>query len=228
MPKKKSKIIPFEDGPKIEEPEEIRTSLDAAREALGIPHLKFDHSFLRGELISVLDGNGAVQTLLEDRQHPVLPLLDSHWLGLQLKFRTTLSQAEIRSASMIVLKGEAYESKVPLLRAEWERATDDESRAHAQPHWHVYMSLVGFSQSLPRITLAPQAEPWAYGASQTGQQTWTGGGLGKFHLAMAAQWHDGGSHYCEPTAAGLGHWIRGCIVYTRQQLTYVSRKARLS
>jgi hypothetical protein len=194
MPKK-PKIIRIEDGPHIEEPQEVGSSLAAAREALRLPHLKLSHSFLRGELIFVLDGPGAVQANLENRRHPVLPLLDGHWLGLQLKFRTALSRAELRSASLIVLKGQgAQEPKVPLLRAEWERPLEDESRSHAQPHWHVYGSPQPY-RDLDRPEPAPRVEPWTFEASRPRSlQVVPGDGMSKFHLAMASQWHVEGSH----------------------------------
>lgn len=225
MKKKKPKLIEFDDGPKLEVPEELESSLTAARQALSNPHLRFKHDFIGGDLISILSGNEEVPALLENRTHPVLPLDDFHWLGLQLRFRTALSHAEIRSVSLIVLRGDrALAPKVPVLRAEWQRAGDEESRAHAQPHWHVYSALVAATRS---PLMEAESQPWILKDAPE-DSTLSLDGIERFHLAMAAQWHggDGGSHYCDPTATGIGNWLRGCISYTRQQLAYVRRKAK--
>lgn len=219
----------------------VRPCLREMRAVLGLEDLSFQGAAPeRGESEIVLASSSPTSGFA-DRPYPVVPFVGrkafSYWLALALKFQRDASLL-LTSASIMVFEGPASDpQKVPLLRAEWHEW--DKPGVHAQPHWHVYASaLAEMAQIFPE-GFAPEEAPVLEFGSETAEprdfdedafeavaatQPSPSMRLAEFHYAMSARWHvaDGCQERLSSTAV-LTNWLGGCIRYTREQLTYISR-----
>ena len=151
--------------------------------------------------------------------YPVLPLLTTDdaafWFAVALRFGSSLGRFQLKHASILIFKGfPADPDKTPLVRAEWDEA--DPAGPHAQPHWHVYPSALARPEaaSFEAIKALEGAAGEPAGRTLEGE---------RFHYAMSAAWHlDGGSHQSRLSEDGLLKWLPGCVLYTRNQLVYLS------
>jgi hypothetical protein len=188
-----------------------------------------------GHLSFVLDGPSAVDAGEGDALR-VLPFLEAqglrYWIGVQLKFIASRGDSDFLSASIVIFQGAlANAAKNRVLRAEWERSRASRPGPHAQPHWHVYMSVPGSSRPEPVTTLELAGDDGIVGGeSRRGAHVAREMAMTRFHLAMAARWHIAGLEaedaiYQAPTDDNVAEWIGNCVEYTRRQLSYVSDKS---
>lgn len=169
-----------------------------------------------------LSGPNAIPAEGGDRPYKVLPLDDAlrFWITCTLRFRPERMKAQLIEVSIVFFRGGVTSPKQPILRAEWDCIAHFSDADHAQPHWHVYQAsspipdrdMSGPGEMDPVRTLDERPEPDAQRAS-------TDVGGSNFHLAMAAQWHEYGSHRIPLTVDGVTAWVERCVNYTRSQLT---------
>jgi hypothetical protein len=171
-------------------------------------------------------------TAIARNRYSVLPLLTTKksrfWFAVVFRFKAGLRDSRLINVSVVVFEGEAVNQyKTPLLRAEWDEWID--TSKHAQPHWHVYSSTVDtlvssndFVAGSENKALEDFGEEKLDPSGPTLSSSWLD--ADHFHFAMAAQWHSETteSHQVQLSEDGLLKWIEGCIVYTRDQLIYLS------
>jgi hypothetical protein len=194
-----------------------------------------------------LHGPGATQAVAQ-YEYTVVPFLATqrarYWLAVSLDFHSPRGSriTYLTHVSLLIFEGLATDQrKRPILRAEWDCKEDYLNDKHAQPHWHVYSSLVNrekeYSGSLAFDEVdsahdfsAQQASPAQDFLAEpdhgqaADQQAWLGGEL--FHFALAARWQ---LPISEPQnekldLLRLGNWIKRCLSYTLEQLIYVDGK----
>ena len=189
---------------------------------LNNPSLSFHTDALaRGKQKYLLTGSGASQATIGNRNYPVL-LLDTingeiFWLAIVLIFGFANRIQFLDSVSIVVVKGLAFDSKIPILRAEWDCSDDYLNAPHGQPHWHVYPSAILNSnletEDVLEIATDPAVNIEDYPSTRS---------LPYFHFAMATRWHEGDTrvHGNLEYVDSLTGWISGCVQYTREQLMY--------
>jgi hypothetical protein len=175
----------------------------------------------RGKQAFLLTGAGSSQATVGNRNYPVLFLAvvngELFWFALVIVFGFANRIQFLESVSMVVVKGLANDSKVPILRAEWDCTDEHLNQIHGQPHWHVYPSAILNSNLETDTILDILTDPGTDTDSAPGTAS-----LPYFHFAMATRWHEGqtSAHATLEYVDGLTEWISGCILYTREQLLY--------
>lgn len=174
---------------------------------------------------------------LERRSYTLHRLLKidsySYWVACEIELHSVLSEHRFSGVSLVVVLERERDSWEPVLRAEWERSRQDTPGQHAQPHWHVYSTTAEHQARRQLVAiegseLVPVTEEFTPIDSDdvaSGEQQATL----NLHLAMAARWHLHGAaspQYEAPDETKVGAWVRGCLEYTRGQLTYLVRKER--
>lgn len=146
---------------------------------------------------------------LERRRALAIPFGDgpTHRVAAECFSRTGPRAEQIFSGlSIDVLRLELQSGPVePLLRVEWQAQEAPEDCAHAQPHWHVYGSVL-------------QDEPLTESYADTS--------LERMHFAVAARWHEAVAApiYVTLDDTNLDRWIKGCLSYVWAQLQYLRRR----
>lgn len=211
------------------------------QKATGIPWVRFkpvsaDRS--RKNLME-LSGKGTTQAIADGQEHVVVPLLDRYWVAAKLEFD---NEPNVKKLCLISVQLFIFQSslasevvKVPLLRIEWDCRRGYLLDKHAQPHWHVYNSLVNatvdhveatdFDEESPVLEIEPPlGDVIDLPATQTGGQSALPQGH-RFHFALAADWQkpvtDPPRQNHELILAELGNWIEWCLTYTKGQLKHV-------
>ena len=200
-----------------------------------------------------LNGIGASLAFARE-QYNVVPFLitrrTQYWLAASLELDSPpgTSISHLVHVSLLVFEGLfSDEQKRPVLRAEWYCKGDYRRNPHAQPHWHVYSSLLNQesvysndmfdgSIAVQDFSVAEQAndvkdfgavsDDWQ--ANDQDPTTWPDGD--KFHFAMAARWQSPSSgprselqnDLLDPSQ--LGNWIERCLSYIVKQLKYIDDK----
>ena len=232
----------------------VRMCQAALKKVIELPWLVFEsvESNLPRKNIRRLTGTGAIRAT-DRHEYLVVRLLETrraiYWLAASLDFYSPLGShgPRLTNISLLVFEGSLATEQVkrPVLRAEWDCTMDYRKNEHAQPHWHVYSSLLDqetaysktstFGESIPvrDFSVVEQANDVVdFGAapddSQASDQvhpTWPKGD--KFHFAMAARWQSpsSGPHshlqneILDPNQ--LGNWIERCLAYIVHQLKYI-------
>lgn len=173
----------------------------------------------------LLCGVDATKAEAGDRAYEVIPFCrvgaKTYWLATSLDLVDDRGH-RLANVSLVVFEGEATDPlKTPVLRAEWDSEYPDAAGLHAQPHWHVYSSQL--AQTRPgeraRFRTLTDAKPFVPDGSERQRDA-----NGRFHFAMASQWHvtGRGSHRFDLEADGLYKWLDGCLSYIRSQLISLS------
>lgn len=189
---------------------------------LGLQYLRFekiygDYSNSRREKLTLrLKAPSSVEALEfeADRIHLVLPFLRTrhaqYWLGgtLELSIPSGKRKTFLTQVSLIVFESVVAQEdeKRAVLRVEWDCSKHYRRHDHAQPHWHVYSSLLNpgindlgalafkedpLIQNFPRNEQAiNEWDPAAatIGAQSESEEELAWAGSPKFHFAMAAHW----------------------------------------
>jgi len=173
-----------------------------------------------------------------------------YWLSMYMVFIPFDSKVKLQQMGLIIFKGEAADyEKEPFFRAEWF-TPDDVNNPHAQPHWHIYGSLIrpelfpketimddfpaemeevkDFSEKIVAKTDAEEIR--IFGETDSSSEDTleliretVSAGSNKFHFAMAASWHVDDEHqrYFN-NERSLADWLRRCIGYIQHQLHHIS------
>ncbi|MGA3009480.1 MAG: hypothetical protein ABSD72_04395 [Terracidiphilus sp.] len=187
-----------------------------------------ERKLTHNEIAFVLRGPGEVS--ITDTQLAVPLNIDAenpYWLGANLTFEPFLGKYALKSVSIKVYRGLATDTKLSILRAEWDTPNSNSTFLHAQPHWHAYPAILQTSQSQP-IQSRENAEaiteiPTEIIVEEVPLPT---NDISDFHLAMASSWHlpKIGSHQlllCDEEE--VVSWIEGCTRYVIDQLEYLSQ-----
>lgn len=185
-------------------PREIDLCRKRIAKLLDNPAVSFQKTQHRSVLDFQLSGRFQLPAEATGRQYTVLPLLQPDsipfWVAVVLRYSFERGVLNLSTASIVIFRGLATESKTPLLRAEWDKLPPP--RPHAQPHWHVYSSTHSTGEATPNMEIV--------------------------HLAMAARWHAAGNdkepHYTEPTGDMIVSWIDGCLSYLQSELLLLLKK----
>lgn len=251
MPKAKVEVKKF--GIPVSSAKEISSRCTRAlQKKLEISNLRFQgEEPQRGES-ELLLSHGSATTGFAERTYPTVPFLErgavTFWLAVALKF-VRRDQLLLTSASILLFEGSASDpEKKPLLRAEWHEWESPD--LHAQPHWHVYASVLeGMASTFPEGFNTEEAPVRDFGGNlapndlsedavhefgnetvpvaQKEQDTATrlGQKLAHFHYAMSAQWHTLPGRCQERLVQPdmLVSWLSNCTLYIRDQLIYITR-----
>jgi hypothetical protein len=147
------------------------------------------------------------------------------WLGGALIFKRELGVYWLKSVSLLIFKGDAFdERKTALLRAEWDNP--EPGVMHAQPHWHVYPRFIGKLEEKAELEedtdvsiFEPSESKPEYEIQDSDWPT-----SANFHYAMASTWQTTGINSHQEKLNDLNYllnWLRGCITYTREQLAWL-------
>jgi len=174
-----------------------------------------------------LNGNNISRASAGERAYHVIPFLPlsngiTYWLAVGVQVDIIKGVYKFRDASILIFEGTALdESKTPILRAEWGLS---ENGLHAQPHWHVYPSYI--NKEITPFIDSSKVETSIFTPEQTTEDdSDTTHFLSKFHFAMEARWHlNNREHVIEFTESGLVNWLRGCLEYTKSQLSYMMKE----
>lgn len=194
----------------VEDPKEvIEPCRRVLRKAFG--DIGFSKKDLAGNVVMFSMTGSEASTGVARSTYPVVPLIRksyaTYWLGAVFQFRFEQGRFRLISASLLVFKGQAYDPiKQPMLRAEWDSLLLGDPSQHAQPHWHVYRSVI--REELELIEAG-------FGASDSEELEAV-----KFHFAMCSAWYkESESHQEKLNEIGkLLSWLQGCISYTRRQI----------
>jgi hypothetical protein len=217
-----SKIKPLS----VKEIDNIDDITKACRKAIGEAITNRQLSFQterigRGKLRSLLIGAESSQATIGNRNYPVFLLTEVNaelfWLGVVLLFGFKDRIQYLESISLVVVKGLAFDNKVPILRAEWDCGSEYLEAVHGQPHWHIYPSAIINKNLESDEILEALTNPHEDFNEMPSNQN-----LPKFHFAMATKWHEGSrtAHADLEEVSSLTAWLQSCINYTRQQLIY--------
>ena len=213
----------------VEQPNQVTSPvLRAIREALGYNEIGFEPVGLaRGEIKFELSGT-PIRAMARE-SYAVFPLLqleaELFWLGAALVFDGELGNYRLKSISLLVFKGEAFdERKITLFRAEWDNL--ESGTIHAQPHWHVYPRVIEsrVSVDMDSDTLASHSDLLDFQVESTVEEDPEWGTASNFHYAMSSRWAiEGiGHHQAHLTEIDdLIRWIKSCIGYSRDQLRWL-------
>jgi len=213
--RKRTSHRPGAERPQIIKVQDTKEITDVCRRALGAVvgdrHLGFnERRRARNTFVYSMTGSETSTGLARD-VYPVVPLLrktyTSYWLGTVLEFKFEEGYFRLMSASLIVFRGDAFDpNKRPILRAEWDALTDEDTSEHAQPHWHVYRSSVDEDSDVPYETSGDSE-------GQESQNT-------RFHFAMCSKWLEEADVHQEKLdeMGKLITWLESCIRYTRRQI----------
>lgn len=202
----------------------------AVNQVLGRSDLAFNIQPARqGEVVYALTGVGQTSAKAE-RTYPVVPYLflgeKSYWLAVRLELSYVSGGRTLSGVAVLVFEGSAGdEEKVPLIRAEWAHWDESTSAQHAQPHWHVYQSVLDERIRQPSAGFQTESEMREFVPGQT--ESPKSEVMNKFHFAMGARWHDmdgGESHKQSLKVAGVQKWLEGCLTYTLGQLRFLHSK----
>jgi len=188
----------------------------------------FNEKLMSGKYVRYsLEGiNGSIAE--EKNSYFVLPLLpsrtgDYYWVAITIGFLFDKGDYCFQEESLFFFEGMRLNTnKKPIIRAEWSERKSD--CRHAQPHWHVYPSYISkiitplfdevvqpidFGQTLSDEEIKDKSQEWEEGK--------------RFHYAMASRWHseDERAHQEEMTKEKLEKWTKGCLVYVKDQLSYI-------
>jgi hypothetical protein len=213
----------------VDRPSKVTTPvLRVLKEILGNNSIKFDEIVLANDEIKFeLSGSASKGTAREKYSVFLLDQVGTEllWLGGALIFKRELLVYRLKSISILIFKGEAFdERKTALLRAEWDNP--ESGAMHAQPHWHVYPRFIGkpeegsrFEEEASVSVFAPSEDAPKYEAQDSEWPT-----SADFHYAMASTWQTNGINFHQEKLNDLDYllnWLRGCIVYTREQLVWL-------
>lgn len=212
----------------VEQPTQVTTRvLRALREALGDKSISFEEvRLVRDEVKFELSGS-PIRAIARD-SYAVFPLLrlevELFWLGAALVFERRLGTYRLKSISLVIFKGEAFdERKTVLFRAEWDEP--EPGTIHAQPHWHVYPRLIGDKVSLvAESSNRNESDLLDFGREMTVDEDPEWKTASNFHYAMSSRWAiEGiGNHQANLSEIDdLVRWITSCIGYSRDQLRWL-------
>jgi hypothetical protein len=163
----------------------------------------------------------------------VLPFLPSsagefYWIAITFDFIFERGNFCFQEVSLLIFEGASNDNvKQPILRAEW--SDKDPDSKHAQPHWHVYPSYLN-RVVIPLFDEGNQPIDFdSKFIEKNGDiypQEWEEGK--KFHYAMASRWHleNSNAQKEEITFEKLSLWIKGCLIYIKEQLSYVENRSQ--
>lgn len=169
-----------------------------------------------------------VQAIARDKYSVFLLLsaAELFWLGTTLVFKRELGRYHLMSASLVIFKGDTFDEKTPLLRAEWDNPDPTTTIEHAQPHWHVYPRFINRdwtnSQMVDTVTFQ-SFDLTAAGATHSDVEDLAWPTSANFHYAMASTWHSE-ANGCQEKLNELSRllgWLTGCISYSRNQLNFL-------
>lgn len=214
----------------VEDPDEIITRvLKAFRYALGDKTIGFEKVTLARDEVRFQLSGSPIRATARDR-YSVFSLLrlqaELFWLGAALVFKSKLGDYELKSISLVIFKGDAFdERKTTLFRAEWDNP--EPGAIHAQPHWHVYPRFIENKTNLEAngSELTPHQTDFVDSETEIEEDEhskWKT--AANFHYAMSSRWAlDGaGQHQLSLIdVEDLIRWINGCIAYSRDQLRWL-------
>jgi|SRR5947209_4606848 len=200
------------------------------------PALGFDKEFPQQKMVKCgLVGAGAKIAVTDKEKYTVLSVLEArstlYWIGIQLEFFfiPTKDVYRLISASLVLFRGDANEpQKTPLIRAEWDWREQSGAFIHAQPHWHLYRSVL--SEGAAQEELLPDEEAGERETilldetSNVKEEEWKK--ASDFHFAMASTWHIDAANSPQiqiNNPKNLTSWMSGCISYTIGQLRYLNK-----
>jgi hypothetical protein len=213
----------------VENPNQVMNRiLRAIRDALGNDRIGFEMiNRARDEVKFELSGT-PIRAMARE-SYAVFPLLqleaELFWLGAALIFKRELGNYRLKSISVLVFKGEAFdERKTALFRAEWD--DPEPGTIHAQPHWHVYPRLIESKESLAAAgdTPADGFDLMDFGIEGPIAEDPEWRSAPNFHYAMSSTWAiEGiGHHQANLTnVEDLVRWISSCIGYSQGQLRWL-------
>lgn len=212
----------------VEHPNRVTNPLlRAFREALGNNSIAFEEvSLARGEVKFELSGS-SIRAVARDN-YAVFPLLQLQvalfWLGGALIFERKLGNYRLKSISLVIFKGDAFDDrKTALFRAEWD--DPDSATIHAQPHWHVYPRPIESKVNVMEdANLTREVELLDFGTDQASPEDPRWKTASNFHYAMSARWApDGVGHHRANLSEikEIVRWIKSCIGYSRDQLRWL-------
>lgn len=227
----------FPPGIMVDKIEEVtRRCRDVLATVLGDNSIGFHRQeIVRSKYRCMLVGQAATSARARDQYmaHSLLETdLTSYWLAITIwfQFYPNINKYHVESVSLIVFEGVATSiDKTPLLRAEWDCFSHNDNVAHAQPHWHVYISAIeNLSDQMASFTQPSEVKTFIPPDTETTNtdvpEQWDGA---RFHFAMAAKWHIDENCIIQEILGdidGLTKWLTGCIKYINNQLEYISTR----
>jgi hypothetical protein len=190
-----------------------------------------------------LSGPGSLRAVARD-PYPVVHFLTTgrtqYWLAVSFSLYSPSGSGGtyLTQVSILIFEGPAGDpEKRPLLRAEWYCKGNYRQDRHAQPHWHIYSSLlnrdltnstfafaeVNTAQDFLRQQQEADAEYFEAVSGDVqalGQNelSWPQGE--SFHFAMSSRWQTSVPNE-ELKPEDLGNWMDWCLRYISEQLEYV-------
>ncbi|HYP38988.1 MAG TPA: hypothetical protein VEX13_01385 [Chloroflexia bacterium] len=229
-----------------------RMCRDAISRVLNQPQLDFSPVKYGRRTQVRLNGIGSSLAFAREQYNVVFFLKTrrvDYWLAASLEFDSPpgMSISHLVQVSLLVFEGLVTdEQKRPVLRAEWDCKGDYLRSPHAQPHWHVYSSLLNQESLSSNITFDASSPVQAFSgveqsndvkdfglvsddsrANDQDSPIWPKGD--RFHFAMAARWQLSSSEertelqndVLDPSQ--LGNWIERCLSYIAKQLKHVDK-----
>ena len=203
-----------------------------------------------------LTGIGITKAIADGQEHSVVPLVTirptdvtpgpQYWVASKLEY-----DSEPKSKALCLISIQLFifqgglaneDEKRALIRIEWDCREGYLLDPHAQPHWHVYSSILTPSEedfdssdlseedvmldfetsSFDDVTLSLQTD-------LEDNSAWPGGA--RFHFALAADWQkpltSPSYQNHELKIEQLGNWIERCLTYVKEQLEYIDEKTIL-
>ena len=205
---------------------------DVIRPIINNWNLNFvQENLARRRIKCTLTGAGVSNAITRER-YAVHELLEkestTYWLAISLYFQFQAGKYRLESISLIVFKGSRFDdTKTPLLRAEWDCSDETGLSKHAQPHWHIYSAALNTKEGVgvSEFDKPLDVEPFSPITNETTEFDETlQGEIDKFHFAMASKWHLEENFSLQEelnSVEALTRWIKGCINYIREQLSYL-------
>jgi hypothetical protein len=181
-----------------------------------------------------LIGEGAKIAVTDKERYSVLPVLEArsilYWLGIQLEFHFIPTDVyRLTSVSLVLFRGESSDPmKTPLLRAEWDWREPKGPFIHAQPHWHLYRSILSEVIVQEEVISDKETDDREIvlldEVPNTKEEDWKK--ASDFHFAMASTWHIDATNSPQTQIndpKNLISWMSGCVSYTIGQLRYLNK-----
>jgi hypothetical protein len=202
-----------------------------------------------------LSGPGITRATADGQEHSVVPLLPiksrdstrgpAYWVAVKLEYDLEQKTKELCliSVQLFIFQSILASSseKRALLRIEWDCRTGYLLDTHAQPHWHVYPSLLTTSEEFSGSNAfddagivvdfnpSPERDVTMFSEGATKDKSTLPPGA-RFHFALAADWQkpittpQRQNH--ELKLDQLGNWMEWCLTYIREQFIYIDDKTR--
>jgi hypothetical protein len=163
-----------------------------------------------------------------------------YWVGVRIGTEQANQNdgRYIRSVSLTIARTFPGAQAEGLLRAEWDYNPQEAN--HAQPHWHIYKSILEFDSideenlnqliDPPFVSGPAQVQEFSEDLSQVAANQFSLAKINQaeikkdFHYAMCAHWN-----LQKPVSRWpikeheLEYWIKNCLLYIKEQLEYPHR-----